>query len=158
MSTTTLFSANDRMHEYHLHLFKEDGWYDTGLPITTDTAIIMMCPRQFPVDPPNAQIEAMIGGHVIYPPPPIPFRQAIDLYIRPSREDPKNLSAGPYQYLSLPEQSLTTLKLRIYGDNAPESVQYMVSIYVEPFDHSHPQIYTPAQERERAELAKWELK
>ncbi len=159
LSSTALFAVHPGQHEFKVLLHKEDGWFDTGIPITADISVYMWCLAIRESDDPHCtnMVEAMIGSSILQPPSLGSNVHMFSFITVPSDNDPRrNLSDKSSQYLTIPEPSTQTLKVRIFGDNGPADLQYMVKVYVRPLDQS--QVLTAAQQREQTALAKWERK
>ena len=157
LSTTTLLFTHPSQTNFKVALHKEDGWFETSIPVTADIQLYIWCYN----DTVNTSmcthpVEAMVGRKVFEVPnsgstvKPL-FIQTIPL----DDAAHKDLVNAITQPAVIPESSVQTLKLRITGDSPADEVHYMVKIQVRPLDPSQPQVFTSAQQREQGELAKW---
>ena len=153
VSTVRLFYVNPQQHEFKIDLKKQDGWFDTGIPVTADIMLLEFSVGQGPGT--GGFIRAMIGSNEIHPRGSTEFLQQIHLTTySPGNEPGPSLGDADAQFLPMAAQALQTLKLRIVGDNAPDELgQVMVKIYVRPKDPN--QQLSAIQQREQAELGKW---
>jgi hypothetical protein len=63
LSTTVLTHVWPTTHLFKVLLHKEDGWYDTGIPISSDLMVNMWClPQQGDNPACSAMVDAMAGG------------------------------------------------------------------------------------------------
>jgi hypothetical protein len=155
MSKVVLSYVNPEQHKFTIDLHRQDGWFDTGIPVTADIMVLEFCIGEGP--PTGGWIQARIGGNEILPRGDSPFHQQITLSTYLPGQDPDRTMADPTaQFLQMSGEAVQTLKLRIAGDNAPDEVrQVMIKIYVRPKDANQPQQFTAPQQREQTELAKW---
>jgi hypothetical protein len=156
VSKAVLLYVNPQQHEFRVDLHKEDGWFDTGIPVTADIGVLEFCLSNGAA-PCGGWIQAMIGGTVFHPFAGDPNNQIINLATFLAGQDlNRSLYDQTAQFLPMPGQAAQTLKLRIAGDNAPDELrQVMIKINVRPKDINLPQQFTAPQQLEQVELAKW---
>ena len=159
VSKAVLNIVNGYQHRFTVDLHKEDGWFDTGIPVTADVEVFSFCLSDVAGAPDcTGWVEAMIGGIGFHPISTNGARPTIDVITLPPGQDSTPYQLGPgIQYLHMTVQALQTLKLKITADaNAPDELhKVMVKINVRPVDPNQPQQISTPQQRELAELAKW---
>ena len=155
ISTLRLFYVNPEQHEFFIDLHKQDGWFDTGIPVSADVMFLEFCPGGNGGPPNGGWVHAMIGNTVLNPQEMTTnnFQIVVNTFA-PGEDTNRGQGQRGQQYLEIPAQTLQTLKLKIDGDGSPDEIrQVAVKIYVRPKDPNQP--LSPSQQREQAELGKW---
>ncbi len=132
---------------FDIQLKKQDGWFDTGIPVTAGTALLVwnrnIRERTF---------QAMIGDVVLSPQGK---NNQICVYTSTDQDDLKKNGPDYYeQYMIMPPNVLRTLKIRILPDISDDG-DYVVKVSTSHFQATPPGPLTPSQEREEAALVKW---
>ena len=154
LSTIKLVHDEPLDRAFVIHLFKQDGWFDTGIPISNGLMVFLSCSFEQVGQLSNTRfVKAMIGNASIYPPAMHPEVTSIRLVTITSDNDPrKGPSGDATQYLIVPGNSVSRLKLKIFPDTAPDDLQYRVHLQIIPDQQNQ---LTTAQQNEVQELEKW---
>ena len=138
-------------HRFDIKLSKQDGWFDTGIPVTAGTSLLMWSPSG---GGSSRWVEAMLGDTVLFP---HGKNNHIVVTTSTSKDDlQKNLPDVEEQYLMMSPSELHRLKIRVFPDTAPDEIDYTVKVSFSNFSPSQSGSLTPSQEREQAELMKWD--
>ena len=158
VSKAVLTVATPEQYRFIVDLHKEDGWFDTRIPITAELGVYEFClPDGSSSGPCGGWVQAMVGGNVLKPSDTSPNNQAtIDITTFLFGQNPDRSQHGQgSQFLQIPLQAVQTLKLRIVGANAPNELQkVMVKVHIGPNNQDQAQ-FTASQQLEMAQLAKW---
>ena len=158
VSTVRLFYVNPQQHEFKIDLKKQDGWFDTGIPVTADVEVLEFCLSDTPGIPAcGGWIQAMIGGTLFRPDSENGAAATIHILALPPGQNATAYQFGPgLQMAHISPDAFQTLKLKIADPNGSDELKkVMVKIYVRPVDPNQSQQLTAAQQRELAELGKW---
>jgi hypothetical protein len=160
LSTVKMIVSNPpTRHDFIVHIYDQDGWFDTGIPVTADLTIgiYVVSTAAGQTIPDTNWIRGLIGDKIIYPPKDLTvIGGAVSTWAPGST--PSNRVPDGSPEIPLPETAKTTLKLRIFPAGAAKDLQCRVKVFVYPADRAHPTAFTVAQQRELDELHKWELK
>jgi hypothetical protein len=154
-------SENQGRHfAFEVDLHKSDGWFDTGIPVTADVDILMLCGLKLQALGPscNQWVQAMLNGKIFVtgPPPPGPRSNIFTILPNETPPPPWGQNLDPALIMQMPDESTQTLKLRIVGDSAPEELDgYLVRISVRRWPGIDGGKFTPPQQLEMANMAKW---
>ena len=74
VSKVVLSYVNPVQHQFAVDLRKEDGWFETGIPVTADIGIVGFCSN-----PCGGWIQAMIGSSEFHAAGRFPSDQMMDL-------------------------------------------------------------------------------
>lgn len=133
---------------FDIQLKKQDGWFDTGIPVTAGTALLVWSRNNR-----DRTVQAMIGDVVLFPQGTI---NHIRVYTSTDQDDlKKNAPEYEEQYIIMPPNVLRTLKIRILPDISDDG-EYVVKVSTTKFQPNRTGPLTPSQEREEAELVKWD--
>lgn len=122
VSKTVLTYVNPVQHKFTVDLHKEDGWFDTGIPVTADISVLEFCLSE--TNAHNGQwVQAMVGGTVFRPLDMGNEDLIVSIDTFPSGQNPGQKLFPAQQFLQVPAQTVQTLKLRIAGDNAPDEIR-----------------------------------
>ena len=162
LSTAALIWINPKppppRHKFQIFLHKEDGWFETKIPVTSDLQVLVVCNDKTEGNVlPSRWVEAMIG-HSTFSQAADQDQRALVIETVSSDNDPRRGSSDRAHYLTISGQAFQTLKLKLLaGSEAPSEVRCSVTIAENPFDWSQPQTLTANQQRELSELAKWQV-
>ena len=69
LSSVQMGQASPTLHDFVIHLYKQDGWFDTGIPITADLWLNMRTLDANPGPISDAHwVRGLVGSAIIYPP------------------------------------------------------------------------------------------
>ncbi len=149
LSTVTLKSASPVAHVFYFHLFKSDGWFDTGLPITPDLRLWLNCPTETP--PCTGFVQAKVGTTTI-PPLRIEENPRIDPVITRTKTEQR----PPGEISALVEDRAQNLKLRIVPEAGSSDLTLRLKVSIIPLDGRTE--LTPLQQQEQEAMQKREVK
>ena len=158
VSKVALTLSVPEQHRFTVDLHKEDGWFDTGIPVTADVEVLEFCLSDTPGIPAcGGWIQAMIGGTLFRPDSENGAAATIHILALPPGQNATAYQFGPgLQMAHISPDAFQTLKLKIADPNGSDELKkVMVKIYVRPVDPNQSQQLTAAQQRELAELGKW---
>jgi hypothetical protein len=145
-------------YRFEVHLYKQDGWFDTHIPITAGQELLLWNPQ---IAGSNAWIKAMIEQAVIYPPLQLngPQSRALAIVALLPEDTPANTSyCKALQCMDIPPGDVKSLKLKVFPDSAPDDVTYSVKVFDSDPSKAEPERFAQSKQREQNALAEWDRK
>ena len=156
LSTVKLEFATPLSYKFEIHLYKQDGWFDTHIPVAAGKEIYVWTSQ--PVGG-NDWIKGMIGETVFYPPPRTGGSNLTTIVALFPEDTPANTPyCKTWQCVNIPPGVVKSLKLKVFPDNAPDDVMYSVKVFDSGPSQAGPERFAPSKQREQAALAIWDRK
>jgi len=132
--------------QFEVHLYKQDGWFNTGIPIASQL-FLNLNPT-----PDTRWVQLMIGNTIIDPPDP-----KTSLYLRLSANEVGPRTPG-LQNVIIPETTMfQPLKVRVSTSaDAPDEVHFFIRLIDRGVGAGGGGELSEIQKREEQELMKWE--
>jgi hypothetical protein len=153
-----IFAKPPSSFDFDVHISEQDGWFDTGIPVTADLQVYLVDSGSEPGQaiPYNHWLQGRIGDSIIYPARDLTVQGPI---VDTWASDPSPMpSTDSTQRIPLPESAKQTLKMRIFPAGSANNIRCRVKVLIFPKDRNRPDDLTDAQQRELGELRKMELK
>ena len=139
------------MAQFRVHLFKQDGWYDPGIPITDDLYLKLFRSNTCALPGGSKAAQIMVGKTIVYPQAD---PNAAIFHLRATDGADGRWFRGHSQEVTIPEKSeFHPLKVRILPEGgAPEECEFYIIVIVRPPDTQGE--FSAAQLREEEALTK----
>ena len=145
-------TGNQIMAQFRVHLYKQDGWFDTGIPITDELFLKAYKANACSMPDDSRALQITVGKTIVYPPvgPDHGF-----VHLR-SAEGSDGLPAfwlGHFDEAIIPEASLFhPLQARVLpAGEAPEQCDFYIIVFIRKTAHDE---FSSVQLREDQELMK----
>jgi hypothetical protein len=128
--------------DFKVHLYKQDDWFDTGIPITNDLYLALIPPSN------TRSVQVMIGKTIVDPPTD---RPNVFIYLVSKERSQSDTRLKGSHDVIIPEKSiLHPLKVRVLpSDGTPDEVSFVIRLTI-PGNPAQGELSTVLQREEEA--------